>query len=79
MTPEKEAELFVKIDLLIDLCRSMDGRIHILEREVSEIKGRLVSAPTAGEFGELKGRVEEISRRQPTTIAYTPPDDRKRA
>lgn len=58
-----------------------------LKGEISEMKSiltqlypmmirideRLASVPSAADFHELRGRVEEISRRQPVTIGYTPP------
>lgn len=66
-----------------------DTEIGKVRVEVAELKGRLSEMPTAGQFAaldakfgimpqppefyELRGRVEEISRRLPTTIAYAPP------
>ncbi|WP_448204466.1 hypothetical protein [Azospirillum sp. sgz302134] len=40
------------------------------------IDQKLSEMPSAAEFYELRGRVEEISRRQPTTLGYTPPPNR---
>lgn len=37
------------------------------------IDQRLSDTPKASEFYERRGRVEEISRHQPTTLAYAPP------
>lgn len=87
MTPEKEAEVLSKIDLLIELVRHQSARTDSIEarltalaehvgevaEDVAEIKGRLFNLPQPPEFYELRGRVEEISRRLPTAIAYAPP------
>lgn len=69
---------------------SLRGDMTSLRGEVTEIKAilshlmpmmirideKLASMPSAAEFYELRGRVEEISRRQPTTLGYTPPQGR---
>lgn len=63
------------------------GELASLKGEMAEVKSilaqlypmmirideRLASVPSAADFHELRGRVEEISRRQPVTIGYTPP------
>ncbi|CAK0768218.1 hypothetical protein CCP2SC5_430025 [Azospirillaceae bacterium] len=53
--------------------------ISEIKGDIREIKGRLVDAPTARDFGRLEGRVQEISTRQPVTLAYQTPTDRQRA
>ncbi len=69
---------------------SLRGEVNSLRGEVTEIKTilshlmpmivrideRLSAMPSPAEFYELRGRVEEISRRQPTTLGYTPPSGR---
>ena len=69
---------------------SLRGEVNSLRGEVTEIKTilsqlmpmivrideRLSAMPSPAEFYELRGRVEEISRRQPTTLGYTPPPGR---
>ncbi|MCW2236000.1 hypothetical protein [Azospirillum canadense] len=69
---------------------SLRGEVSSLRGEVTEIKTilsqlmpmivrideRLSAMPSPAEFYELRGRVEEISRRQPTTLGYTPPPGR---
>jgi multidrug efflux pump subunit AcrA (membrane-fusion protein) len=40
---------------------------------LAEIRGRITDMPHASDFYELRGRVEEISRHLPTTLAYVPP------
>lgn len=59
MTPDKEAELFAKIDLLMMM--------------VARLEGRVSDMPTARDFGRLEGRLEEMSARLPTVVGYTPP------
>ncbi|WP_448203711.1 hypothetical protein [Azospirillum sp. sgz302134] len=133
MTPEKEALLTAKIDLLIDLVReqrttlsdhgrridslndrmdamnnrmdvmgkslsdridslsdrmdamgkslndridSMGNRIGSLAEDLAYVRVRMDNLPDPAEFYELRGRVEEISRRLPTSIAYAPPAPR---
>ncbi|HEY0837305.1 MAG TPA: hypothetical protein VGE72_25555 [Azospirillum sp.] len=73
MTPEKEAELFVKLDMLISVVGRLDAKVNALAEDVAELKGRNTHLPQPAEFYELRGRVEEISRRLPTPIAYAPP------
>lgn len=73
MTPEKEAELFVKLDMLLGAVGRLDSKVNALAEDVAEIKGRMSNLPQPPEFYELRGRVEEISRRLPTAIAYAPP------
>ena len=69
---------------------TLRGEVHALRGEVTDIKSmlshlmpmmirideKLAAMPSAAEFYELRGRVEEISRRQPTTLGYTPPPGR---
>lgn len=79
MTPEKEAELFVKLDMLITAVGRMDTKINMVAEDLAEVKGRIAHLPQPAEFYELRGRVEEISRRLPTTIAYAPPAPREKS
>lgn len=53
MTPEKEAELFVKLDTLIDMVRRQEDRQVRLEAAVNDL-GQRVS--------RVEGRIEEQSR-----------------
>ena len=78
MTPEKETELFMKLDMLITAVGRMDGKLNHLAEDVAEIRGRLMNMPQPAEFYELRGRVEEISRRLPATLAYAPPGSREK-
>lgn len=39
----------------------------------ARLEGRISDMPTARDFGRLEGRLEEMSRRMPTTIGYSPP------
>lgn len=73
MTPEREAELFVKIDMLIDLCRSIQADHRNLADKFARMEGRVEDMPTARDFGRLEGRVAEMSERLPTMIGYAPP------
>lgn len=73
----------------VDILRRVEPMLLQLVKDVAEIKGRLAEMPTVAqiaaldaklaimpqppEFYELRGRVEEISRRLPTTLAYAPP------
>lgn len=41
MTPEKEAELFVKLDMLIDICRSLQMEQKTLGERVARVEGRI--------------------------------------
>lgn len=41
MTPEREAELFAKLDLLMDLVRGVDGSVRQLDSRVSRLEGRV--------------------------------------
>jgi hypothetical protein len=66
MTPEKEAELFATLAQILTLLQQQGERIARME-------GIMASAPQTAEFYELRGRVEKISRRLPTTLAYAPP------
>ena len=63
MTPEKETELFDTLNRIVSMLQTQGERI-------ARIEGVLASAPQTAEFYELRGRVEEISRRLPTTLAY---------
>src|SRR5512135_3421731 len=49
------------------------AEIGALKVDVAEIKDRLRRLDEKLEISELRGRVEEISRRLPTTLAYSPP------
>lgn len=66
MTPQTEAELLRKVDLLLTLAQQKGERI-------ARITGILANSPQAAEFCRLKGRAEELSRRLPTTLAYVSP------
>jgi len=79
MTPESEAELRANIKVLLDLVREQGVRQNAMAEDIAFIKGRLLNMPQPAEFYELRGRVEEISRRLPTTIAYAPPSPREKS
>ena len=70
MTPEKETELFDTLNRIVTMLQTQGERI-------ARIEGVLASAPQTAEFYELRGRVEEISRRLPTTLAYQQPPQRQ--
>ncbi|MEI8396169.1 MAG: hypothetical protein WCF85_15650 [Rhodospirillaceae bacterium] len=41
MTPEKEAELFVKLDMLIEICRNLQAEQKTLGERVARVEGRI--------------------------------------
>jgi hypothetical protein len=41
MTPEKETELFLKLDTLIDMARRTSERVDHLSERVSGVEGRI--------------------------------------
>lgn len=62
------------------MIRGIDKRMDKLEDRMTavtdsfaEVRITVKGQVPAAEFYELRGRVEEISRRLPTPIAYTPP------
>lgn len=62
------------------MVRGIDKRLDKLEDRMTavtdsfaEVRATVKGQVPAAEFYELRGRVEEISRRLPTPIAYTPP------
>ncbi|HYE53082.1 MAG TPA: hypothetical protein VEB20_26020 [Azospirillaceae bacterium] len=52
---------------------SVETKLGTLSERVARIEGQLGLLPNAQDFYTLKGRVDEISRAQPTTLAYAPP------
>ncbi|MEI8395144.1 MAG: hypothetical protein WCF85_10440 [Rhodospirillaceae bacterium] len=48
-----------------------------LLNDVGENKGRAEGVPTARDFGRLEGRVDALEARQPTTLAYQSPEQRR--
>jgi len=70
MTPEKETELFDTLGRIVTMLQLQGERI-------ARIEGILANAPQTAEFYELRGRVEEISRRLPTMLAYPQPPQRQ--
>jgi hypothetical protein len=50
--------------------------MRLLENQ-ARVDERLAHQPDPAEFYELRGRVEEISRRLPTTLAYPQPPQRQ--
>lgn len=61
--------------------RSLLGKLETMIVKIMEsqarIEGRIEDMPTARDFGHLEGRVDEIGRRQPVTLAYQPPEPRR--
>jgi len=76
---ERLVRLEEKTDRLMEGMSRMTDLLMRLVGDVSEIKGRIADVPTARDFGELKGRVEEISRHQGVTLSYQPPEARRAA
>ncbi|MEI8395562.1 MAG: hypothetical protein WCF85_12550 [Rhodospirillaceae bacterium] len=80
MSPEKEAELFATLggmcNMLQNLHNTLQAQGNLLQiqgERIARIEGILANTPQTAEFYELRGRVEEISRRLPNTLAYAPP------
>lgn len=76
MTPERETEILSKLDPLIDLARrqdentrQLDGRVRLLEREMSEFRGEV-----RGRLDGMSERISDINARLPVPIAYAPPN-----
>lgn len=63
-------------DLRATLGRLEPMIVKILEGQAILVE-RVAHMPNPAEFYELRGRVEEISRRLPTTLAYAPSPGRK--
>lgn len=53
MTPEREAELFVKLDMLIDAVRRQEDRMIRMESTINSVGDRV---------SRVEGRIEEQSR-----------------
>lgn len=60
MTPEREAELFAKMDLLLELMRRSDADIRELRHEVRDM--RQVQQESNERLARVEGRIEEQSK-----------------
>lgn len=72
-TNERLNRLEVGQDALRGDVSEMKAVLSQLMPMMIRIDQRLSDSPKASEFYELRGRVEEISRSQPTTLAYPAP------
>lgn len=65
MTPEREVELFAKLDLLLELYRRMEGDLRDLREDQrtlrSEVRGDIGQLRT--DVGQLRGAIGEIAER----------------
>lgn len=50
--------------------------LRMVEQQ-ARIDGRLEEMPNARDFGRLEGKVEEMARRLPIPLAYTPPEEKR--
>ena len=67
MTPEKEAELFAKIDLMLELYRRMEDDYRELRTEMREIRADVKDV--ANRVSRVEGRIEEQSKFLQLTLA----------
>jgi hypothetical protein len=73
MGPESDAEIKSDMKHLVRMVEDMARIQSELLQRLFRIEGVLAKAPQTAEFYELRGRVEQISRRLPATLAYAPP------
>lgn len=67
MTPEREADLFAKMDLLLDMFRGIDRRMVSIESRMDRQDDRL--REIEGSVRELTGRITEQSNILQVAIA----------
>jgi hypothetical protein len=63
-------------DIKGTLAQMMPMLVRLVEGQ-ARLEERVGHQPHPAEFYELRGRVEEISRRLPTTLAYQQPPQRQ--
>ena len=63
-------------DIKGTLAQMMPMLVRLVEGQ-ARVEERVGHQPHPAEFYELRGRVEEISRRLPTTLAYQQPPQRQ--
>ncbi|QJE72178.1 hypothetical protein HHL28_02825 [Aerophototrophica crusticola] len=76
-------EVLAKLDVLISMVSRQEkvqaehsATLASLGDRLTRIETNMTHYPNPREFFELSGRVDEISRRLPTTLAYAPPAGR---
>ncbi len=77
MSEKGTAEIKATLAQIMAMLVRMEGRQDAMANDLAEVKARVVIMPQPPEFYELRGRVEEISRRLPTTLAYPQPAQRQ--
>jgi hypothetical protein len=65
-----------QIEIKTTLARLEPMILKIMEGQ-ARVEGTILGMASAAEVAELRGRVEEISRRQSVTLAYQPPEPRR--
>ena len=65
-----------QIEIKTTLARLEPMILKIMEGQ-ARVEGTILGMASAAEVAELRGRVEEISRRPSVTLAYLPPEPRR--
>ncbi|MEI8393098.1 MAG: hypothetical protein WCF85_00080 [Rhodospirillaceae bacterium] len=77
----KQDQQFARQDEQLIAIRATLGRLEPMIIKIMEsqarLEGRVEGMPSARDFGHLEGRIDEISARQPTTLAYQSPKPRR--
>lgn len=60
MTPERESELFAKLDLMLELHRRSESDMRDLREEMRSLRDGVANA--ADRISRVEGRIEEQSR-----------------
>jgi len=74
MTPEREAELFAKLDLMLELHRRTEADIREMRADIREMRAdvggmRAEAAETNSRLSRVEGRIEEQSKFLQLTLA----------
>lgn len=67
MTPEREAELFAKLDLMLELHRRTEADIREMRADIRDM--RAAAEETNSRLSRVEGRIEEQSKFLQLTLA----------
>lgn len=67
MTPEREAELFAKLDLMLELYRRLESDVREARADIRDLRaevrdGRADGKETGERVARIEGRIEEQSK-----------------